>query len=114
MGFAPKTVELHLFVPGSDATTTSMLQEDDGLTFGALSGACYRTEFSVARAGQTVLLQATVAGDGYPEFARERFVLVLHGAAPDEVRVDGTPVTGSDGRFSFANAGTGFTAEFTV
>jgi alpha-glucosidase len=107
-------VELHLFVPGADGTTTSMLQEDDGLTFAALSGACYRTEFTVARAGHTVLLQASVTGDGFPEFARERFVLVLHGAASGEVRVDGTAVAGGDGRFSFANAGTGFTVEFTV
>ena len=94
MGFAPEAVELHLFVPSADGTTTSMLQEDDGLTFAALSGARYRTELTVARAGHTVLLQATVTGDGYPEFARERFVLVLHGAAPDDVRVDGTAVSG--------------------
>jgi alpha-glucosidase len=91
-----------------------MLQEDDGLTFAALSGACYRTAFTVARAGHTVLLQATVTGDGFPEFARQRFALVLHGAAPDAVRVDGTAVDGTDGRFSFANAGTGFTVEFTA
>ena len=61
-----------------------------------------------------MLLQATVAGDGYPEFARERFVLVLHGATPEAVRVDGTAVAGSDGRFLLANAGTGFAVEFTV
>jgi alpha-glucosidase len=114
LGFAPEVVELHLFVPSADGTTTSVLQEDDGLTFAASSGACYRTELTVARAGRTVVLQATVSGDGYPEFARERFVLVLHGAAPDEVRVDGTAVAGRDGRFSYPNAGTGFTVEFTV
>ena len=61
----------------------SMLQEDDGLTFAALHGARYRTTFTVARAGAELTLNADVSGDGYPEFARERFVLVLHGAAPE-------------------------------
>ncbi len=80
-GYHPTAVELHLFVPSADGTHHSMLQEDDGLTFAALSGARYRTDFEVGRSGHTVVLRAEVAGDGYPEFARERFVLVLHGAA---------------------------------
>jgi alpha-glucosidase len=112
-GYHPSVVELHLFVPIADGTHHSMLQEDDGLTFAALSGARYRTDFEVARSGHTVVLRATVTGDGYPEFARERFVLVLHGADPAAVRVDGAEVSGTDGRFEFANSGTGFTVEFT-
>ena len=40
-------VELHLFVPVADGAYHSMLQEDDGLTFAALDGACYRTTFEV-------------------------------------------------------------------
>ena len=55
-----------------------------------------------------------MTGDGYPEFARERFVLVLHGAGPSTVRVDGAAVPGDDGRFEFANSGAGFTVEFTA
>ncbi len=112
-GYHPSVVELHLFVPIADGTHHSMLQEDDGLTFAALSGARYRTDFELARSGHTVVLRATVAGDGYPEFVRERFVLVLHGADPSVVRVDGTELVGADGRFEFANSGTGFTVEFT-
>ena len=112
-GYHPSVVELHLFVPAADGSHHSMLQEDDGLTFAALSGARFRTDFEVARSGHTVLLRATVSGDGYPEFARERFVLVLHGSAPEVVRVDGSDVTGVDGRFEFDNSGAGFTAVFT-
>ena len=111
-GYHPSIVELHLFVPVADGSYSSVLQEDDGLTFGALSGARYRTDFEVARSGRTVLLKATVTGDGYPEFARERFVLVLHGADPATVQVDGTEVAGAGGRFEFANSGTGFTLVF--
>jgi alpha-glucosidase len=112
-GYHPSVLELHLFVPVADGSHHSMLQEDDGLTFAALSGARFRTDFEVARSGQTVVLRATVSGDGYPEFARERFVLVLHGAAPEVVRVDGADVTGVDGRFELENTGTDFTAVFT-
>ena len=60
------------------------------------------------------MLQAQTTGDGFAEFARERFVLVLHGARPDTIHVDGAEVTGSDGRFEMANAGIGFVAEFDV
>ena len=42
----------------------------------------------VARSGGQVTLTATVDGAGYPEFARERFVLVLHGVSAREVEVD--------------------------
>ena len=68
----------------------------------------------MARSGHTVVLRATVTGDGYPEFARDRFVLVLHGAGPSTVRVDGAEVPGADGRFEFANSGAGLTIEFTA
>jgi alpha-glucosidase len=112
-GFHPSVVELHLFVPVADGSHHSMLQEDDGLSFAALTGARFRTDFEVARSGHTVVLRASVTGDGYPEFARERFVLVLHGADPAAVRVDGAEVSGVDGRFEFANSGAGFTVEFT-
>jgi alpha-glucosidase len=113
-GYHPSVVELHLFVPIADGSHHSMLQEDDGLSFAALAGGRLRTDFEVARSGQTVVLRAAVTGDGYPEFARERFVLVLHGADPSAVRVDGTEVSGADGRFEFANSGAGFTVEFTA
>jgi alpha-glucosidase len=112
-GYHPSIVELHLFVPVADGSHHSMLQEDDGLTFAALTGGRFRTDFEVARSGHTVVLQATVTGEGYPEFARERLVLVLHGANPTAVRVDGAEVAGADGRFEFANSGTGFTVEFS-
>ena len=55
-----------------------------------------------------------MTGDGYPEFARERFRLVLHGATPATIRLDGVEVAGHDGRFDVPNAGTGFVAEFTA
>jgi alpha-glucosidase len=61
-----------------------------------------------------VTLRADVDGDGYPEFAREAFVLVVHGAAPATVTVDGEALEVRDGRVAIANAGTGFAAELGV
>jgi alpha-glucosidase len=113
-GHHPAAIELHLFVPDADGTHRSFLQEDDGLTFAALEGARYRTTFEVTRRGGRVTLRADVEGDGYPEFAREELRLVVHGAAPAAVTVDGAEVVARDGRVAIANAGTAFAVEFDV
>jgi alpha-glucosidase len=111
-GYHPSAIELHLFVPDVDGTHRSLLQEDDGLTFAALDGARYRTTLEVTRSGDRVALRAEVDGDGYPQFAREAFHLVIHGASPDTVRLDGTEVRATGGYFLLANSGTPFTVEF--
>jgi alpha-glucosidase len=96
-------------VPASDGVYYSRLQEDDGLTFAALRGARYQTTFTVERVSDQLTVRAEVSGDGYPEFRRERLVLVLHGAAPDAGRLDEDVITGTNGRFEISNRGTGFT-----
>jgi alpha-glucosidase len=98
----------------AEGTHHSLLQEDDGLTLAGQSGACYRTDFEVTRVGKQVTLRATVDGDGYPEFAREAFQLVVHGAAPGSVRLDGRDVSPSAGRFGLPNTGTAFALEFDL
>jgi alpha-glucosidase len=112
--YHPAVVELHLFVPATDGEYHSMLQEDDGLTFAALRGARYRTRFAVERASAELTIKAEVSGDGYPEFRRERFVLVLHGAAPDTGQLDDVVISGTDGRFEIPNSGSGFSFGCTV
>jgi hypothetical protein len=101
-------------VPASDGVYYSMLQEDDGLSFAALREARYRTRFTVERAGAEVTVKAEVSGDGYPEFRRERFVLVLHGAASETGHLDDVMITGANGRFEIANRGTSFRFACTV
>lgn len=113
-GHHPSAVELHLFVPHADGTYHSFLQEDDGLTFAAQEGARYRTTFAVTRIGGHVALRASVEGDGYPEFAREAFHLVIHGAEPGMVRLDGVEVGAAGRLFSLPNRGSAFTAEFDL
>lgn len=112
MNHHPRVVELHAFVPGRDGVHESMLQEDDGLTTAALDGARYRTTFTLSRSGDTVTLDARVDGDGYPEFAREAFHLVVHGAAPATIAVDGERIERGEDGFVIANAGQGFSATF--
>ncbi|HET9872187.1 MAG TPA: TIM-barrel domain-containing protein [Propionibacteriaceae bacterium] len=113
--YHPSTIELHLFVPEDGQERRSTLQEDDGLTFAASDGARYTTSFLVRRSGGRVSVQADVDGDGYPEFAREAFHLVIHGATPQLVTLDGQEVTAADnGTFVLPNAGSGFSVELEV
>ena len=67
-GYHPVEIELHVF-PGEGV---SILHEDDGLT---LSGGFLRTTFRLTGSE----LSAEVEGEGYPEFARVRFVVVVGG-----------------------------------
>jgi alpha-glucosidase len=96
-GYHPPVIELHLFVPVAEGSSTSFLQEDDGLTF---SGGFIRTTFEVTRTANRVDVRASVEGGGYPEFAREAFELVVHGAAVGPFRIE--------------NAGVGFQLSFEL
>lgn len=113
-GHHPEAVELHLFVPAADGTDESLLQEDDGLTTDAADGACYRTTFAVTRRGSTVTVVARTEGAGYPAFARTEFRLVIHGAEPAVVRVDGRDADAAGGYVPIPDTGAGFTADFDI
>jgi alpha-glucosidase len=113
-GYHPAAIELHVFVPAADGTHRSFLQEDDGLTVDALYGARYRTTFELTRTGSRMTLRAEVDGDGYPEFAREAYHLVIHGAAPDIVRLDDAELRRTGGHVTVANAGSAFALEFDL
>jgi alpha-glucosidase len=104
-GHHPSAVELHVFVPAVDGTHTSVLQEDDGITFAANNGARVRTTFTLTRSGEQVTVRALVDGDGYPDFARRQFDLIVHGSVADTVTVDGTDGELIDGRVALANNG---------
>ena len=111
-GHHPTVIELHLFVPLADGVTSALLQEDDGQTFAAESGQRYRTAFEVSRRGARVTVTASVDGAGYDEFARTAFHLVVHGAEPATVQLDGSDVPVTDGHFVLPNAGAAFTLTF--
>ena len=111
-GYHPTAVELHVFIPGADGSHPSFLQEDDGLTFAALTGGRFRTTFTLVRAENQVSITATVSGDGYPEFARTEFRVNVHGARPAVIVVDGDEISPVDGTFVVANSGSGFELTF--
>ncbi|MFL6134500.1 MAG: TIM-barrel domain-containing protein, partial [Nocardioidaceae bacterium] len=112
-GYHPETVELHVFVPPGDGSHLSVLAEDDGLTFALRDGAYYRTRFTLTRDGGRLTLVGTVDGQGYPEFRRTSFRLVVHGASPDVVLLDGAPVLDDGSGFVLPHADR-FTARFDV
>jgi alpha-glucosidase len=113
--YQPSAVELHLFVPAEDGQAhVSVLQEDDGLTFAAGAGACYRTTFTVTRSGSRVALDAGVEGRGFAEFARTEFRLHVHGGEVAGVDVDGEPRSREAGAVGIPNIGVGFRAVVTL
>ena len=114
MGYHPQQIELHIFVPAADGAYHSVLHEDDGLSFQFNQGAAYRTNFSLTRAGTRLTLHASVAGDGYTEFARESFKLVFHGATPASVQVGDQRLEPQAGSFVLPNAGADFVLEATI
>ena len=95
---------------GRRRRTTSLLQEDDGLTLAA--GGLLRTTFTLTRGRRGHAARASRDGDGYPEFAREAFELVLHGDAPAAIEAGGKQLPVREGRARIANAGTAFTARW--
>jgi alpha-glucosidase len=107
----PASLDLHVVVPLEDGETTSELEEDDGLTLAALSGARYRTRFSLLRKGARVTLRAEVSGTGFPEFRRERLRLVFHNTSAEVVTVDGRELALTNGVLELKNSGTGFVLE---
>jgi alpha-glucosidase len=115
-GHHPDTVELHVFVPTADGRHESVLREDDGLTFAAAEGRHLRTTLVLERSGDGVTVRATVDGDGYPEFRRQAFRLVMHGAAPEQVLLDGVAVEAEDRdgarAFTLPNGGQPFEVGF--
>ncbi len=113
-GFQPSGIELHVFVPNQDGDYFSTLQEDDGITFAAQDGACFRTTFALTRTGQQLTLRADVDGDGYPEFARQQFDVVIHGAVVEALTLDGDELPFDDDPIVIRNDGSSFVLEVRV
>jgi alpha-glucosidase len=108
LGLTPELIELHAFVPEEDGRRTSLLYEDDGLTFAYATGAYVLTTLELERAGTRVRLRARAEGSGFREFARRQLRVVFANATPREVRVNGA-VSPSDGAgFVFENRGEPF------
>ena len=114
MGLRPESIDLHVFVPREDGTFRSCLHEDDGLTFAFQKGACLRTMFALARKGRTLRIEASVTGNGFPEFARQEFRLVSRGAEVGAVKAGARSLVRKDGAFVLRNDGKGFTVEATL
>nr|WP_297105485.1 glycoside hydrolase family 31 protein [Tessaracoccus sp.] len=87
-GYRPEEIELHVFPPVVDGKYTSELQEDDGHSRAATTGARLRTRLVVTRAGEDVTLRAETTGDGFEGFARQRFTVVVHGENTRVLTVD--------------------------
>lgn len=116
-GYQPTVVELHLYLPIVDGTTTALLQEDDGVSTDALHhdlSGYVLTTFAVTRTGDRVTVLATATGTGFTEHRREAFVLVLHGVSPDSVVLDGVAVPVVERRAVLRRGAEGFEVELSL
>lgn len=112
---APVSVQLHVFLPDEgDAPRTSLLQEDDGVTFAAARGERVRTEFRLSRQGDVVRLEAVCSGEGFQGFARTRFEIVVHGGQPRHALLDGAAAEVDGSRVLVPVGAQGFVLEFEV
>ncbi|MFP5284039.1 MAG: hypothetical protein ACLGIF_11390 [Actinomycetes bacterium] len=68
----------------------------------------------VVRAQDSVTLRVSVTGDGYAQFARRRYRLVLHGAQPERVLLDGDDLAVTEGAVVRARAAESFTVGFAA
>jgi alpha-glucosidase len=114
LGYHPDTLDLLVVVPESDGVFQSDLQEDDGVSFAALTGAHLRTRFVLTRSAKRIHVVATVSGNGYPEFRRARYRLIVLNADPVHATVDGAPLVFRDGQAEIDNRGSGFQLAFDV
>ena len=84
-GYAPETIELHVFEPTSDGRWESQLVEDDGLTTGsadagaAAPGRLTTTVVLTRTGGETAVARST-AGTAYDGHRRTDFTVVRHPA----------------------------------
>lgn len=107
-GYHPEEIELHVFTPVDDGEYESFLQEDDGQSLAATRGAHQRTRFVVTKNGADVTLRTEATGDGFPEFARERLVIVVHDGVDRAESTDGTR------RIVIDNNGTSFNLDLAA
>ena len=105
MGHFPELLELHVIVPDEDGDTRSVMQEDDGLSNAALSGAFLRTTFTVTRRGNSLSVSWATSGNGFAEFRRSRFRFLLEGFAGDRVDFSGREIRVQSSQFECENRG---------
>lgn len=110
-GYAPATIDLDVFVPPTDGTWTSLLQEDDGATTSHAVGDRIRTELTLERVGDRLRLTGSAEGSGYPGMARERFRVRLQGATLNGLTKVGDVEDWDPTQVLLTNSGTSFELE---
>ena len=78
-GYYPEEITVLVALPIRDGSHTSVLVEDDGLTFEALAEKKLTTQFTVTRSGGTVALRGVSQGLGFKDFNRKRLRIRLIG-----------------------------------
>jgi len=85
MTYAPTSLDLKVHLPKSDGAYTSSLFEDDGLTDSFKGNNYIKTDFTVIKNGNEIVVKIEASGNGFPEHQRTFFNLSFIGAdIPDQ------------------------------
>lgn len=80
MDYAPKTLDLKVYLPKANGEYKSILFEDDGLTDSFREGAYIKTEFKIVKKDKKISLTLSTEGNGFPEHQRQGFNISFIGA----------------------------------
>lgn len=108
MDAAPERLELHVFAPQRDSLTTSVLHEDDGISFAFRDGAFLRSVLELELHDGELRLRARTQGNGFPEARRKELSVVLHDFRAASARLDGRQIPLENGGLTFDNDGRDF------
>jgi alpha-glucosidase len=108
----PDRLELHAFAPNRDSLTTSLLHEDDGISFAFRDGAFLESVLELELHGDELRLRARTRGEGFPEARRAKVSVKLHDFRAATARLDGRQVPLENGGLTFENSGQDFELVF--
>jgi alpha-glucosidase len=101
LGHAPECVELCVVVPGADERRTSVLYEDDGISFAYRDGRRLLTRIVVARRGAEIRVSGVTEGTRFEGFRRRALRVEFRGLVPRNVRLDARAVALAHGALTF-------------
>ncbi|MFM5905048.1 MAG: TIM-barrel domain-containing protein [Micrococcales bacterium] len=76
---APEVLDLQVWIPNTDGTHSTFVQEDDGITMDYRSGSFLRTYLVLTRSGKQISLRGTVSGSGFQDFQRSKIRVLFNG-----------------------------------
>lgn len=86
--YAPKKLDLKVYLPKADGEYNSILFEDDGLTNDFKENAYLKTEFLIIKNGKKITLNLSTEGNGFFQHRRKGFNISFIGGKIADMQID--------------------------